>query len=123
MRVLLAEDDEINRIVVTKILTNLGCIVTCAGDGREALQLIPAAQPQVILMDCMMPDLDGYDTTRELRVRELQSASKRTPVIAITANAIQADLDLCLSAGMDAYVTKPLTRDDILAVLRKWAPL
>lgn len=123
LRVLLAEDDEINRIVVTKILTNLGCIVTCAGDGREALQLIPAAQPQVILMDCMMPDLDGYDTTRELRVRELQSASKRTPVIAITANAIQADLDLCLSAGMDAYVTKPLTRDDILAVLRKWAPL
>lgn len=122
LRVLLAEDDEINRIVVTKILTSMGCVVTCAGDGREALGLIPVAHPQVILMDCMMPHLDGYDTAKEVRQRELQAASGHTPIIAITANAMQADLDRCLAAGMDAYVTKPLARDDILAVLKKWAP-
>lgn len=119
LRVLLAEDDEINQIVVTKILAHLGCVVTCAGDGRDALRLIPELKPDIILLDCMMPLLDGYDTAREIRQRE-QHHGGHIPIIAITANAVQADLDRCLAAGMDAYMTKPLTRDDVIAALRKW---
>jgi signal transduction histidine kinase/ActR/RegA family two-component response regulator len=121
LRVLLAEDDEINRIVVMKLLENLGCEVKCATDGREALQLLSEFDAQVVLMDCMMPNLDGYETATEMRRLEQEAKAARMPIIAITANAVQADLDRCLAVGMDAYITKPVRKEDILAILGKWA--
>jgi CheY-like chemotaxis protein len=87
-------------------------------DGREALQALSSQRYDAVLMDCQMPDIDGYEATRELRRRE--NGGRHTPVIAMTAHAMTGDRERCLEAGMDDYVAKPVRAQTLNDVLRRW---
>jgi PAS domain S-box-containing protein len=117
-KVLVAEDSPVNQIVASRALERCGCSVEVVGTGAEALQALAAQRYDVVLMDCQMPDMDGYEATRELRRRERGSA--RTPVIAMTAHAMIGDRERCLDAGMDDYITKPVRHTDLDSALRRW---
>jgi CheY-like chemotaxis protein len=115
--VLLAEDNPINRKVATAMLTNLGCRVDVAVDGREAVQMFLRNSYHAIFMDCQMPELDGYEATRLIRS---ETDSPRTPIIAMTANALVGDRERCLETGMDDYIPKPLRMREVSAAVEKW---
>ncbi len=119
-RVLVAEDNAINREVAVLLLRGLGCEVDVARDGAEALRMATATRYAVVFMDCQMPEMDGYEATRRLRAWESQRG-RRTPVVALTANAMQGDRERCLVVGMDDHVPKPLSRDALAAVLERFA--
>ncbi len=121
LRVLLAEDNLVNQMVASGLLRKLGCTVTAVGDGDLALSAATAGGFDLILMDCQMPGLDGYDTTRALRAHESDSSLPRVPVIALTANALDGDRQRCLTAGMDDYLAKPIDPDVLVACLVRWA--
>lgn len=112
LRVLVAEDNDINQLVITSTLGSHGHICDIVGNGKEALSAFEQKSYDLILMDCQMPEMDGYDATRLIRRREQDDAqaglSRHIPIIAMTANAIQGDRELCLQAGMDDYIAKPL---------------
>jgi PAS domain S-box-containing protein len=114
-RVLLAEDNLVNQRVALGNLEKLGYSADVAGNGLLVLEAIEAKKYDIILMDCQMPDLDGYQTTREIRKREKNG--RHTWIIAMTANVMVGDREKCLAAGMDDYVSKPLRREDLLAAL------
>jgi len=116
--VLVVEDNELNREVARGMLEQLGHRVDVVGGGREALAALRCARYGAVLMDCQMPDMDGFDTTAEIRRRE--SGGHRTPIIAMTASAMQGDRDRCLRAGMDDYLPKPIYIEDLAAVLARW---
>ncbi len=118
LQVLLVEDLPINQKVLLSQLQALGIKADCAADGREALQLIAQRQYHLVLMDCLMPVLDGYETTRELRRRE--GSDRHTIVIALTANAIKGEQEKCLEAGMDDYLSKPIAMEQLAATLQYW---
>lgn len=118
-RALVAEDNHVNQIVAVAMLKKLGWEADVAINGVEAVSMFEQAPYDVILMDCQMPELDGFGATR--RIRELQSPD-RIPIIAMTANAMDSDRDECLAAGMDDFVTKPVSIDRLSAVLQRWAP-
>jgi PAS domain S-box-containing protein len=119
-RVLLAEDNPDNREVASAMLRRLGFGTDVAADGREAVEKCARGQYDLVLMDCQMPEMDGYDATGELRRRE--GRGRRVPIIAHTANAREGTRERCLAAGMDDYLVKPVKLDDLRSVLRKWAP-
>jgi two-component system, sensor histidine kinase and response regulator len=121
LNVLLVEDNPVNQEVASGMLENLGCQVTIAGDGLEAIQAIVSREFDVVLMDCQMPRLDGYSATQQLRDWERSQQRARTPIIALTANALSGDAEKCLAAGMDAYLSKPFTLQKLQAALAKWA--
>jgi CheY-like chemotaxis protein len=108
LRVLVVDDNEINQVVACKFLQKLGCQVEVARNGREAVESIAHAIYDAALMDCEMPEMDGYDATREVRRRE-QSTARHLPIIALTGHASPEDAAKCRQAGMDDVVTKPLT--------------
>lgn len=118
-RALVVEDNAVNRKVATALLLRLGCEVETATDGLEALSVIQQHTFDVVFMDCQMPIMDGYETTRQIRAREFSSGGPRTYIVAMTANALQGDRERCLSAGMDHYVAKPVRPDDLRAVLER----
>jgi CheY-like chemotaxis protein len=118
LRVLVVEDSPVNRVVTTSVLERSGFHVHAVNDGREALDALQANRYDAVLMDCQMPDLDGYEATRELRPRE--SGERRTPVIAMTAHAMPSDRERCLEAGMDDYITKPVRGQALTATLERW---
>jgi len=120
--VLLVEDHQVNQVVARTILERLGCRVTMAGNGREALNVLARERIDLVLMDCQMPEMDGYTATTLLREREVAQALRHTPVIALTANALQGDRERCLAAGMDDYLTKPFRREALCAMLGHWLP-
>jgi CheY-like chemotaxis protein len=114
--VLLAEDNPVNRKVAARMLENAGHQVVCANDGREALDAIAKERFDIVLMDLQMPHMDGFEATSE--IRKLDAALRmRTPVVALTANAMKGDRERCLNAGMDGYVSKPLRASELLAVM------
>ncbi|POP78799.1 ATP-binding protein [Pseudomonas syringae] len=115
--ILLVEDNPVNRTVVQAMLRNLGCEVDIAVDGAEAVAKASAGNHALILMDCRLPVMDGYEATR--RIRQL-SGLERIPIIALTANALQGDRDACLQAGMDDYLPKPFKHADLQQVLQRW---
>jgi len=118
--ILLAEDNPVNRKVAIAMLERLGFQVDVATDGAEAVEAARATRYRVILMDCQMPILDGYEATRQ--IRSLQTDAGRTPILAVTASAMKSDLQRCLAAGMDDCLPKPLTLKSLAAVLDRWAP-
>ena len=118
LRVLVAEDNPVNQIVAEEYLTSLGCTVTIAENGLQALAEIERRQFDVVLMDCQMPEMDGYTATREIRAREKAGDLARLPILAVTANAYEADRQLCLASGMDSYLSKPYSQAQIADALR-----
>ncbi|HET6162799.1 MAG TPA: response regulator, partial [Planctomycetota bacterium] len=117
-RVLLAEDNPVNQKLAIRLLQQLGLQVEVAGHGVEAVARALATRYDAIFMDCQMPEMDGYDATRELRRRE--PAGRRTPIVAMTANVMDGDRERCLAAGMDDHVAKPVTRQALVAALERW---
>jgi two-component system, sensor histidine kinase and response regulator len=119
-QLLLVEDNPVNQEVALAMLEELGLKADCAWDGEQALEKLAARRYDVVLMDCHMPKLDGYATTRRLRQIEGASGQARTPVIALTANALSGDAQLCLDAGMDGYLSKPFSVDEIYMTLKPY---
>ena len=117
-RVLVAEDNPVNRKVAVRLLEKLGCRVDVAGDGKEAVKMLEKLPYNLVFMDCQMPEMDGYQATAEIRQR--QGVARDTPIIAMTAHAMQGDRDRCLAAGMDDYISKPLRSEALVAVLEQW---
>ena len=110
LRVLLADDNAVNQKVATHLLRKLGAHVCCTGNGIEALQALRDADFDLVLMDCQMPEMDGYEATRRLRESSSSCRDPGIPVIALTANAFATDREQCLAAGMDGYLSKPIDR-------------
>ncbi|HEY7490700.1 MAG TPA: response regulator [Candidatus Tectomicrobia bacterium] len=121
VRVLVVEDNVINQKVAVRLLEKLGCRIDVAANGREAVTMLAELAYDVVLMDCQMPEMDGFAATTAIRHREV-STGRHVPIIAMTANAMQGDREECLVAGMDDYLSKPVTFDALAATLRKWAP-
>ncbi|MCX6594198.1 MAG: response regulator [Acidobacteria bacterium] len=117
-RVLLVEDNVINQRLARLMLERLGCVVDVAANGKEAVRAAAERQFDLIFMDCQMPEMDGWEATRTIRQ---QQRSHPAPIVALTANALAGDRERCLAAGMDDYVTKPISLDALREQIRKWA--
>jgi two-component system sensor histidine kinase/response regulator len=117
--VLVAEDNEINRRVLAGMMRRLGCTPTFAVDGREAVAMVQHKAWALVLMDCQMPELDGFAATRA--IRELGGFYETLPIIALTANVLPADREACLQAGMNDFLGKPVKLDVLRAALQRWA--
>jgi CheY-like chemotaxis protein len=109
-------------MLVERILTKRGDYAVNATDGRRALETLESERYDLVLMDCQMPGLDGYDTAREIRRRETAEQRARVPIIAMTANAMLGDREMCLAAGMDDYIAKPISFDVLDEKLERWLP-
>jgi len=120
-RVLLVEDNQVNQTVAQRMLEGLGCSVGLASNGLEALEKLARERFDLVLMDCQMPEMDGYTAVTELRGREKEAGMAHVPVVALTANALAGDRERCLAAGMDDYISKPFRRDALAAVLARWS--
>lgn len=120
LRVLLVEDNTVNRMVAEQLLRAFQCEVRNASDGEQALLALREGGVDVVLMDCQMPVLDGYAATRQWRAEEVESGRPRLPIIAMTANAMAGDRERCLQAGMDDYLSKPIARATLHALLKRW---
>ena len=119
-RLLVAEDNPVNQLVAVRMLEKLGYRADVAANGSEAVDALMRIDYAAVLMDCQMPDMDGFEATREIRRR--QSSGRRTPVIAMTAAAAEEDRDRCFQADMDDYISKPVRTEDLGGILAKWVP-
>ncbi len=119
-KVLLVEDNPVNQMLAVVMLRSLGVEVTEADNGLVALQRMEESRFDLVLMDCQMPVMDGFEATREIRARELGALASRTPIIAVTANALSGDAEHCLHAGMDAHLAKPFTLKTLREAIAPW---
>ncbi len=122
LRILMAEDNPVNQVVAEEMLASLGCQVTIVGDGQQALHVLQDKDFDLVLMDCQLPVLDGYKATQAIREREAKLNLPHLPVIALTAFAMTGDREGTLQAGMDDYLSKPYTRDELTMMLQRWRP-
>jgi len=116
LEVLLVEDNKINQKLALRLLERLGCTVWLAENGLEALEALDRRPVDLILMDCQMPEMDGFEATRKIRERE----HGHVPIIAVTANAMESDFERCLASGMDSYLTKPIDFAKLREALETW---
>jgi len=119
-RILLAEDHPINQRVAVLELEKFGCKVEVAENGKVAVDMFLKVPYDMVVMDINMPEMDGYDATK--KIRSLEKGDRHTPIIAMTANAMQGDREKCLAAGMDDYISKPVHRSHLEKALQKWLP-
>ena len=119
-RILVAEDNAVNQLVAVGLLERLGYRADVVSNGRQAVEAMARTPYDLLLMDCQMPEMDGFEATRAIRARE--AAGRRVPIIALTADATDRVGDLCNQAGMDDYVSKPVDRERLRATLLRWLP-
>ena len=119
LHVLVAEDNPVNQLVAQRILERYGCSVDVVATGTAAVNRHQMERYDLILMDCQMPELDGYEAARRIRTANHQV---RVPIIALTAQAFPGDRERCLAAGMDDYVSKPINAAQFIATVRRWIP-
>ncbi|MGE3623357.1 MAG: ATP-binding protein [Bdellovibrionales bacterium] len=120
-KILVVEDNIINRELAAEMLALLGCTSLVAGGGRQALEILIAPNDiKLVLMDCQMPEMDGFEATRVIRNLQAEGGIGRIPVIALTANAMKGDRERCLKAGMDDYLTKPMRMEALREMLARW---
>ena len=120
MRALEAEDNVVNQKVAVRMLEKLGIRADVAANGLEAVQMFEMVPYNLVLMDCQMPEMDGFTAACEIRRRE--GAVNRATIIALTAEVMSGTRELCLAAGMDDYISKPIRPYDLTGMLRKWLP-
>ena len=127
VRILIAEDNEVNQTITTELLSDAGYLCFVAPNGKRAVEEALSGKYDLVLMDCQMPELDGYEASK--RIRQAEAAAKATrrsggriPIIALTANALPADRERCLAAGMDDYLTKPLDAEALMAAVERFCP-
>jgi CheY-like chemotaxis protein/HPt (histidine-containing phosphotransfer) domain-containing protein len=122
LRVLVAEDNRVNQLVIRRLLERLDHTVVLCADGRAAVEAVEAERPDLVLMDVQMPEMDGFAATAAIRAREAaHPGGRRVPIVALTAFAMKDDRERCLAAGMDDYLTKPIRRDQLAAILARFA--
>jgi CheY-like chemotaxis protein len=123
-RILVVEDNMINQMVAKELLSQLGLAADTAANGQEAIEVLSKTSTEasyiLVLMDCQMPIMDGYESSRKIRSGEAGALAKTIPIIAMTANAMKGDKEKCLEAGMDDYLSKPINPDTLEAKLRQW---
>jgi CheY-like chemotaxis protein/HPt (histidine-containing phosphotransfer) domain-containing protein len=119
-KILLVEDNAVNQQVTSALLQKYGCEVEVANNGKEALEHIKAGHYDLVFMDCQMPVMDGFEATRQIRKHEQDHALATTPIIALTANALDADREACLASGMDDFLVKPVRATTIVAVFERY---
>ena len=116
--ILVAEDNHVNQKMILQMLELLGCQIDIAGNGLEAVEMVKTTDYDLILMDCMMPEMSGYEATEA--IRQMEDDKKKVTIIALTANALQGDKQKCLEAGMNDYLSKPVKKSDLYLMLTKW---
>jgi signal transduction histidine kinase/CheY-like chemotaxis protein len=117
--VLVAEDNDVNQSVIAQILEESGFIYAIASNGRQAMEMFATRRPKLILMDVSMPSMNGLDAVRAIRAVEARHSMASTPIIALTAHALKGDKEMCLAAGMDDYIAKPVSPDMLIGLIRK----
>jgi CheY-like chemotaxis protein len=120
LRILLAEDNAVNQKLALRLLSQMGYRADVAGNGLEAIQALERQDYDVVLMDVQMPEMDGLEASRQINMRwgkQVKPDGRRPNIIAMTANAMQGDRELCLAAGMDDYVSKPIRNDELVEAL------
>ncbi|HET8706511.1 MAG TPA: response regulator, partial [Pseudomonadales bacterium] len=117
-QVLLVEDNVVNQKVAVKMLENIGCRVDVASDGKQAVEAVKAGHYALVLMDCQMPEMDGLEATR--RIRAMGGRFAQLPIIAITANAYKSDEEACRAAGMNDFMSKPITQTLLAQMVSRW---
>jgi len=120
--ILIAEDNPTNQIVIAKLMSRLGYICDVAPGGPQAWDLYNARRYGLMVTDCHMPEMDGYDLTQKIRLQEDAQNSERLPIVALTADAVSGAAEKCLAAGMDDYITKPIDMAELDLTIQKWLP-
>ena len=121
--VLLAEDNSVNQIVARNMFKLMGCTFEVVANGQAAFEAVQRGGIDIVLMDCQMPVMDGYEATRAIRQWEReQPVQSRIPIVALTANALVGDADVCIASGMDDYLAKPYSRNQLTATVARWLP-
>ena len=119
--ILVAEDNDVNQIVVEQILIDAGHAYAIVGNGRLALEQFMARRPDLVLMDVSMPEMNGLEATKAIREAEADAGDGvRTPIIGLTAHALKGDKEICMEAGMDDYMPKPISPDALQAKIAEW---
>jgi two-component system, sensor histidine kinase and response regulator len=121
VRILVADDNAVNRTLAVRLLERRGYSVTVAVNGKEAVNILRDHPHHLVLMDVHMPEMDGFEATAAIRERE-KTANIRLPIVAMTARAMKSDQESCLQKGMDAYISKPINSSELLKVVESFLP-